>query len=399
LLKKLRLKFVLITMTIVVAMLMTIFITVYHFTKSDLNRQSSTMLRELTQSVQKAGGMTRPNREVSLPYFIINIHLNGDVHFVGYTSYDLNDNALLQDLIQKVYRSEERSGTLSEYELLYSTVSGMGTQSIVFLDVSSHGDTLSSLIQICGLIGLGAILVFLVMSILLAKWAVKPVQTAWDQQKQFISDASHELKTPLTVIMSNAELLQTEPENQPQLTQSILTMSQRMRALVEGMLELARSDNGQSKMQLEPLDFSRLVETAVLPFEPVLFERQQLLETAAESEIKVRGSQEHLQRVLGVLLDNAAKYGTPGTVTVTLRRSGADSCILSVANPGIPIEKQQQSKIFDRFYRGDTARTEGGSFGLGLPIAKTIVENHKGKIWVQSNPTGNCFCIQLPTVL
>jgi len=85
-------------------------------------------------------------------------------------------------------------------------------------------------------------------------------------------------------------------------------------------------------------------------------------------------------------------------VTVTLRRNGGDSCILSVANPGKPIDKQQQSKIFDRFYRGDTARSDGGSFGLGLTIAKTIAESHKGKIWVQSNPTGNCFFVQLPTV-
>ena len=395
-LRKLRLKFVLITMVIVAAMLMTIFVTVYHFTKSDLNRQSDAMLRELTQSVQKAGSMTRPNREVSLPYFIISVYLNGEVQYLGYTSYDLTDEALLQDLIQKVYRSEVRSGELQEYDLLFSTVGGMGTQRIVFLDVSSHRDTLSSLIQICLLIGFGGLLVFLVISILLARWAVKPVQTAWDQQKQFISDASHELKTPLTVIMSNAELLQTDPENKDQLTQNIVTMSHRMRSLVEGMLELARSDNKQTKMQAEKLNLSRLVETAALPFEPVLFEKGLILETEIEPKIMVNGSPEHLQRVLGVFLDNAAKYATPGTVTVGLKRRGTDSCLMTVTNPGSPIDKEQQSKIFDRFYRGDTARTEGGSFGLGLPIAKTIVENHKGKVWVQSNSTGNCFCVQLP---
>ena len=397
-LRKLRLKFVLITMSVVVAMLMTIFVTIYHFTKADLDRQADLMLRELTQSVQKNGGLTRPDRDIGLPYFIINIYLNGEVHFIGYTSYDLNDDTFLQELIQKVYQAGERSGELPEHQLIYSTVAGMGTQRLIFVDVSSHASTLSSMLQACALIGAGAILVFLLISILLARWAVKPVQTAWDQQKRFISDASHELKTPLTVIMSNAELLQTEPENSAQLTQSILAMSQRMRSLVEGMLELARSDNGQSKMQLEPLDLSQLVETAVLPFEPMLFERQLLLETTVEPDIKVMGSQEHLQRVLGVLLDNAAKYASPGIVTVTLRRTGADGCVLSVANPGAPIDKQQQTKIFERFYRGDSARTDGGSFGLGLPIAKTIVENHKGKIWVLSNPTGNCFCVQLPTV-
>ena len=387
----------LITMIIVVAMLMMIFVTVYHFTKADLNRKSDAMLRELTQSVQKSPGINRPNRDVGLPYFIVKIYLNGDMHIVGYTSYDLTDDAFLQEVIQQVYRAGTRSGKLPEYSLLYSTVNAMGTQSLIFLDISSHANTLTTLMQSCALIGAGAILVFLIISFLLAKWAIKPVQTAWDQQKQFISDASHELKTPLTVIMSNAELLQNDPENREQLTQSIVTMSQRMRILVERMLELARSDNGRSKMQFERLELSQLIETAVLPFEALLFEKELLLDIAVEPGIWCRGSAEHLQQMLGVLLDNAGKYGSRGTVTVTLCRSSADSCVLRVANPGTPIGKEEQSKIFDRFYRGDAARSEGGSFGLGLPIAKGIVEAHKGKIWVESNPTGNCFCVQLPT--
>lgn len=356
------------------------------------------MLHQLTQSVQKNPGLNRPNRDVGLPYFIIKVYLNGDMHIVGYTSYDLTDDVFLQGLIQQVYRDGVRSGMLQEYGLLYSTVSAMGTQNLIFLDVSSHTNTLTTLVQSCVLIGLGAILIFVLISILLARWAVKPVQTAWDQQKQFISDASHELKTPLTVIMSNAELLQSDPEDRLQLTQSIVTMSQRMRVLVERMLELARSDNGQLKMQFEKLDLSQLVEAAALPFEALLFEKEKLLEIAVEPGITMNGSAEHLQQMIGVLLDNAGKYGDPGTVTVSLCRNGVDSVILRIANPGTPIPKEQQSKIFDRFYRGDAARTESGSFGLGLPIAKSITEAHKGKIWVESNLTGNCFCVQLPTI-
>lgn len=396
-LKKLRLKFILITMTIVVGMLMAIFVTVYHFTKADLNRQADTMLERLTQGINPQE-FRNPIPETPMPYFVVQIYLNGDMQISGYTSYDLMDEELMHSLIGEVYRQEMPRGTLENHKLMYSITGGNGIQRIVFLDISGHDRTLSGLVQSCGLIGMCAVVVFLLLSILLARWSVKPVQTAWDQQKQFISDASHELKTPLTVIMSNAELLQQYPENQAQLTGSILVMSQRMRTLVEGMLELARSDSGQNKIPMEHLDLSWLVETAVLPFEPMLFERQLLLETEIEPNIRVSGSQEHLQRVLGVLLDNAAKYATPGTVTVTLHRNGADSCVLSVANPGVPVNKQQQGKIFDRFYRGDTARAEGDSFGLGLPIAKSIVESHRGKIWVQSNPTGNCFCIQLPTV-
>ena len=396
-LKKLRLKFVLITMSIVVVMLMSIFLTVYHFTKADLTRQSRDMLQQLTVSVERSAFLGRPGRDVGLPYFVLRIHSNGDMFYVGNSSYDLSDDAFLQGLIQKVHSTGRVSGELPEYHLIYNTVNAMGSRSVIFLDVSSYENTLKTLLQSCALIGMGAILVFLFVSFLLAKWAVKPVQTAWDQQKQFLSDASHELKTPLTVILGNAEMLQSNPENQ-QLIQSIVTMSHRMRTLVEGMLELARNDNGQVRMIPEVLDLSALVGEALLPFEPILFERQLLLRSQIQPDIHIKGSATHLQQLLGILLDNAAKYGTPGVVTVSLQKSGGDNCVLCVTNPGRPIEKQEIGKIFDRFYRGDAARTEGGSFGLGLPIAKSIAENHKGKIWAKAEPDGNSFCVQLPLI-
>lgn len=383
-------------MTIVVAMLLAIFGTVYHFTKSDLDRQADIMLDSLTKGIQP-GGAHDPSQDTRLPYFTVRIYFNGDMQISGYTSYDLRDEELIRSLIGEVYRKDRSRGFLEEHSLLYSVTGGMGVQRVVFVDISGHGRILSGLVHSCALIGAGAILIFLLLSIVLARWAVRPVQRAWDQQKKFISDASHELKTPLTVILSNAELLQSKPENSEQLTQSIVTMSYRMRTLVEGMLELARSDNGQNRIQFEELDLSELVEETGLPFEPVLFERQMLLETEIQPGIRVKGSRSHLQQLMGILLDNAAKYASAGIVTVTLRRN-ADHCVLTVSNPGKPISKQQQSKIFDRFYRGDDARAEGGGFGLGLPIAKSIVENHKGKIWVQCNSTGNCFCIQLPTI-
>ena len=395
-LKKLRFKFVLVTMTIVVVMLMTIFLTVYHFTKADLTRQSEGMLRQLTEGAQRTGFINRPGRDVGLPYFILKIHVNGDMYYMGNTSYDLSDDDFLQELVQTVYRSGQWSGELPEYHLIYDSVNGMGMQYLVFVDVSSHANTLSSLLKTCALIGSGAFFVFLLISIFLARWMVKPVQTAWDQQKQFLSDASHELKTPLTVILANAQLMQTSPDNHPQLIQSIVSMSLRMRTLVGGMLELARSDNGNTHMVLEELDLSQLTGDALLPFEPILFEKGLLLQSAIQPGLRVKGSAPHLQQLLGVLLDNAAKYAAPGTVTVILQKMGMDSCVLCVTNPGKPMDKAQLTKIFDRFYRCDEARAAGGSFGLGLPIAKSIAENHKGKIWAHANPDGNSFFVQLP---
>ena len=153
---------------------------------------------------------------------------------------------------------------------------GLFAQTLVFVDVSGHNAALHSLVQSCVLVGCVALAAFFVISLLLARWAVRPVEKAWQQQKQFVSDASHELKTPLTVIMSNAEMMQNpdfEPDSKQQFADNILVMTRQMRNLVEGMLELARVDNGQVKTAFEKLNVSELVNDSLLPFEPVLFEK------------------------------------------------------------------------------------------------------------------------------
>lgn len=398
-LKKLRLKFIFINMGIVIAMLLVIFATVFHFTKADLKRQSDSMLQILTQCTQQPGGFREPGREVQLPYFVIQVYLNGDLQVIGRTYYDLTDENFLKELVTHVYSANIPEGEIPQYALRYKTFSYMGVQKIIFLDTSSQDAALSSLIQSSLLIGVISILVFLVISILLARWSVRPVETAWIKQHQFVSDASHELKTPLTVILNHAELLSDpgyDEKSKAQLSQNIIAMTHRMRALVDGMLELARADNGKLQQLFVTLDMSKLTETALLPFEPVLFEKGITLDFRLAPDIQIKGSENHLQQLIGILLDNAGKYATPGIVNVTLSRSGRNSCLLTVANPGQPIPSDELEKIFDRFYRVDAVRTGNGSFGLGLSIAQSIVQNHGGKIWAESNPTGNCFFVQLP---
>lgn len=399
-LKQLRLKFVLINMCIVTAMLLVIFGMVLHFTKLDLENQSAVMLQSLAQTAKQSGGAEDPGREVQLPYFIVQVDMWGEYYVRGYTHYDLTDEQFVQELLRQVYSRQESSGSIGQYDLLYRRINAASGLLVVFLDVSSHRTTMASMVQGCVLIGLASFVVFFCISLLLAWWAVKPVDKAWKQQRQFVSDASHELKTPLSVIMSNAELLQDptyDAQSRRQFADNILTTTYRMRTLTEGLLELARADGGQMKQNLHPLDLSRLTEVALLPFEPVLFEKGMTVSSQIEPGITVNASTQRLEQLLGILLDNAGKYGSAGMVTVGLHRVSRGSCVLSVANPGAPIPQQELEKIFDRFYRTDTARTADGSFGLGLSIAKSIVQAHGGKIWAISNETGNCFFVQLPT--
>ena len=196
----------------------------------------------------------------------------------------LTEAADLQSLTQQVLESSQSTGILKEYQLRYYravTPFGIG---VVFADISMERQVLEHLVGICALIGAVSMAVFLGLSILFASWAVKPVAQAWEQQRQFIADASHELKTPLTVILTNAELLQNGVSGTA-ASENILAMSRQMRSLVEQMLDLARVDNGTTQMTMQWLNLSELVMDAVLPFEALLFERDLSLQLEVQEDL------------------------------------------------------------------------------------------------------------------
>lgn len=396
--KRLKLKFICINMVIVTAMLLVIFGTVLHFTQANLEQQSERML----QSVLESRGHPRPGElsgQAQLPYFYVSVNSFGELSatFSGY--YDLTDTDALQEIISLTLSDPAQSGVLKDCGLRFLKRTTPFGQSIVFADMSSELATMGSLVKNCVIIGIASFIAFLGLSFLLAGWAVKPVESAWNQQRQFVSDASHELKTPLTVILTNAELLQQggyAEEDREKFVSSILTMSHQMRGLVESLLELARVDNGGQNMVFSRLNYSELVTDALLPFEPVYFEKGLLLESEVAEGVFVKGSAQHLKQVLDILLDNASKYAAPdSTVQVTLRTQGAH-CLLSAANPGEEISKEDLKNIFKRFYRVDKARSMNHSYGLGLAIAEGIIHRHNGKIWAESGGGINTFFVQLP---
>lgn len=394
-LKKLKWRFVIINMAIVAAMLLVIFSLVYGFTANDLQNRSDSALQTL---LQQSGRIDRDN--MAYPYFVIKLDTFGNYSVSGNAFFQLDDPAFIREILQEVYSRNRFSGTIAKYDLKYQVANGMGIQLMAFIDISGQSASLRSLVQASILIGLFSIGAFLGVSVLLANWSIRPVDRAWTQQRQFISDASHELKTPLTVITTNAELLQSPElteENRTQFADNILTMSRQMRFLVEALLELGRVDNGKIRGSFQPLDLSALTEECLLPFEPVLYDKGMTLSCEIQPGITVNGSDNYLRQMIETLLDNAGKYGSPGIVRVSLTRQGHGHCLLWVSNPGAPIAEEQLEKIFDRFYRADAARTRDGGFGLGLSIAKSVAEEHGGKIWAESNPTGNCFYISLPT--
>lgn len=400
-LKKLRLKFICINMVIVTLMLLIIFGMVFHFTKTSLEAQSIATLQSVMDS--RYSHLRQPgekNGQVQLPYFYVSVSPLGEIIAATGGYFDLSDQEHLGQIIGQALTAEKNLGVLPQYGLRYLKQATPFGLTMAFVDMSSETNTLRNLVKNSVFIGLAGFSAFLGLSLLLSRWATAPVEKAWKQQKQFVADASHELKTPLTVIMTNAELL-TEPSclpvQQGGCASNILAMSHQMRGLVESLLELARVDNGTAKMKFARLNLSELLTDAALPFEPVYFEKGLTLETEIEENLFVHGSASHLRQVAEILLDNGAKYSSPqGTVTLRAQGQGKH-CIFSVSSPGDPISHEDLKNIFKRFYRIDKART-GGSYGLGLAIAQSIVIEHGGKIWAESSNGINTFFVQLNNV-
>ena len=397
--RKLRIKFVCVILGIVMLMLAMILGVVIHFTGQNMEMQSINMMRAIATAPFQQGKLGKPPEEVRLPFFTVQIGNRGELLGISGGYFDLTDREYIESIVNAALASEHNTAQLEDYHLRFLKEKSPRGYTIVFSDTTTESATLKNLYSICVLIFFVAMGVFLGVSILLSNWVIKPVAVAWDQQRQFVADASHELKTPLSVIMANAELLANEdtiPDDRRKFSRNILSMTYQMRTLVENLLEMARVDNGTLKMQFAALDFSELVRDAVLSFQLLYEEKGQTLQNAIPDGITLQGSERHLYQVLDVLLDNALKYSVAeGHTNVELKRIG-HSCLLTVSNTGEPISKEDLKNIFKRFYRADKARSLNGSYGLGLSIAEAIVEAHKGKIWAASEPGYNTFFVQLP---
>ena len=227
------------------------------------------------------------------------------------------------------------------------------------------------------------------LSTLFASRTVRPVQEAFERQKNFVADASHELKTPLAIINANLSVLEENGaesvDSQKQWISAMRVQITRMSGLISDMLTLAKLDHDQDASPTRTVDFSRLVTGCLLSFEAVAYEKGVAIHSQVSEHLLVRGSPEKFSRLVDILLDNAVKHAPPGgTVNIGLFRE-KNRVILRVQNSGDEISAEALPPVFDRFYRADSARSrETGGYGLGLAIAKSIVEGSHGKISVES---------------
>ena len=395
--RKLRVKLVCILMALLTVMLGVTFGLVLHFTQQSLEAESLRTLEALANNWQTASspGLDDGTR---VPYFALEINARGDIITTRGGYFDLSDREKLQKLIDIAVNSEDDIGEVPDYGLRFYRVVTRTSWRVVFADTSAETTTLHSLIRTLAIASAAALAVFFVMSLLLARWLVRPVARAWDQQRQFVADASHELKTPLTVILSSADLLaESAPAEEQTYVENIRAESRRMKKLVEEMLTLFRAESVRRETAFSEVDLSDVVTDAALRFEPVVFESGRRLLYTIDEGLQVSGDRDALERLTGILLDNAVKYAPQGTdIHLTLTHQDRTAC-LAVENGGDPIPPEVAAHLFDRFYRADSSRT-GTGFGLGLAIARAIVQNHRGNIICRSQEGLNRFSVTLPVL-
>lgn len=396
-LRKLKLKFILINMLLVTTVLIITFVGIYITTNNRLVYESNEFLNRIIdhdenmRPPKKDIGGNKPNRENVFPItsvFCVELdNTNSITNIIG-ENIIISDNNALNKIISVCLDNNNISGIIHSENLRFlKRFTDSGTK-IAFADRDNEIKILNSLIRTSIFVGFFSILAFLIISIFLANWALKPVEKSWEQQRQFVADASHELKTPLTVILTNIGIILSHREdtinNQFKWLNYIQTEAQRMTTLINDLLFLAKTDDLKNKLDFKYINFSDIVLECLLTFESIAFEKGKFLESNIEDNIFISGEQNKLKQLIIILLDNACKYSDEETTIKISLLKAQDKVKLLVVNKCKPISVEQIDHIFERFYRVDKARSrEHGGYGLGLSIAKSIVDIHGGKITVQ----------------
>lgn len=268
---------------------------------------------------------------------------------------------------------------------------------IHFVDITTHREILDRLLYTFIGVALLALVFIVFISNFLTAQSVKPIEEAFEKQNQFISDASHEIKTPLAVIQANSDVLKKELPNNPWVNY-IQHEVQRMKVLTESLLDLSQFETADFSKEYTTIDLKRLIDHQYLILEALAFEKKIKVINDLSDNLETKGHKDQLKQVICILLDNALKY-TPEDGEIRIRSDKTTNHLyIYIENSGPLVPKEHHNKLFDRFYQVDSSRSNDASYGLGLSIAKTIMLRHQGDIYFATTSPYNVFKIKMKTL-
>ena len=393
---KFKLKLIAINMGLLTTVFIVIFGVIFTITSDNINREINGNLYALIHDLK------RP-----VPHsinIILELSSEGTIK-KQFKSYEVStNNDTLQNVVNKILKSGKNSGKVDISGSEYSYLIGNGPfgTKIAFMERSMYDNILFQLLKTLIAIGFISLIVLLLISIYLTNKSIHPIKETFEKQKQFIADASHELKTPLAIIKTNTSLVLSNPndtiKNQSKWINYINLQTDRMSELINEMLSLAKMDTNENKLILSPINTSKLIESMLLMFDAVIYENNINLETNITKNLFINGDNESLKKLFSIIMDNAIKYTSKnGNITVSLY-SDKNKIKVIVKNTGEGIAPEHLERIFERFYRVDSSRDrETGGYGLGLSIATSIVKQHKGKIYARSKVGEfTSFIVEIP---
>ena len=380
--KKMRLKFIAITIISLMVLLASVLLSINYFVKVDHEENLENLMNEIIYRDADISGTPPPpnNPPPKKKIGYLSVKLDEDekiIEIINKIAYD--ETIEPQGLTQQVITSNETSGSLDS--LRYQMVKKDYGYLLVFVDQSIEDQFINDLKETSFKMGLLSFFVISFLSIYISKYITKPIEVAFEKQKRFISDSSHQLKTPLTIMSANMDLLMDDLQENVYLTE-IKKQYHRMYRLINSLITLANTQDLERDMLKTEINLSQLIENTVLPFEVLAYENNKNLVLEIEENIQMKSIKEKIIEMTEALVDNAIKYAKDNSdITIELKKQN-NRIYLRISNYSEHLTDLEKEKIFDTFYRIDDTRYDTQGHGLGLCIVKNIVKAHEGKIKV-----------------
>lgn len=404
--KKLRLKLSLINISILFAILLAVFLLIFFSIRTNYVRTA----RNIKHKIERTAQTTEFDGEKTLfqmraygeNALVIKVAKDGELILAARTS-SLIDDVTAKELyeIVKDKDSDMKYIAYDEKDYLTFYIEGELT-TFFFIDATQEQLLIASILREMIFIFLGAILLAFIGNLIMTKKALEPIKKVFEKQKQFVGDASHELRTPISSIKVNMEIVSENDEKtigeHRKWIDNINNETDRMSGLVNKLMFLSRKDSEDPLNSYEIINIANIIRQVISQFE-VKFDKKGIALEYSLQNTYVKAEHTDINQLISSILDNAWKYTEKGKVIINLYEADHQA-VIRIEDTGIGISEENKPKVFERFYRADKARSGSNEgYGLGLSIVKSIVENYKGKIEVDSTLNkGSIFVIKLPSI-